>query len=108
MRCRPDESQNELPPSASPGHPPRKDLPGDLARVAAAGRNLAMFFATTDPGYSILTCQARRQANRLRKLGRLQVAFIKDADHTFSRRGPRHDLIEALAAHLRRRYQPGE
>jgi pimeloyl-ACP methyl ester carboxylesterase len=93
-----------LSPAAAPGHPTKDDLPADLARVAAKGRTLAMFFAKTDPGYSILTYRARRQANRLRRAGRLHVAFIKDADHTFSRRAARQELVQAIAAYLCGRY----
>lgn len=91
--------------SSAIGHPRRDDLPGDLARVAAKGRRLAMFFSATDPGYSILNYYARRQANRLRKSGKLDIAIIKGADHTFSRRGSRRELIASLVTHLVRRYR---
>ncbi|HEY5312757.1 MAG TPA: alpha/beta hydrolase [Pirellulales bacterium] len=103
----PHATQHEVPAASSaagPGHPTRDDLPADLARVAAQGRTLAMFFAKTDPGYSILTYRARRQAKRLRRTGRLHLSFISDADHTFSRRGARQELVQAIADYLRQRY----
>jgi pimeloyl-ACP methyl ester carboxylesterase len=104
---RPQAAKHE-PPAASLaiglGHPTKDDLPADLARVAANGRMLAMFFAKTDPGYSILTYRARRQAKRMRQAGRLHLSFIADADHTFSRRRARQELVQAVGDYLRQRY----
>ena len=91
---------------AGPSHPLTNDLTADLTRVASAKRQLTMFFATTDPGYSILTCQAVRQAKRMQRRGQLSVTFIEHADHTFSRRAPRTTLIDLLARHLCQRYLP--
>lgn len=88
-----------------PSHPHRKDLPGDLQRIAEANRHLACFFARADPGYDILTFYARRKLKELRRTGRMEVHFIDGADHTFSRRAPRQALIEAIAEHLCRRYR---
>ena len=82
------------------GHPLEDDLPADLRSIQAAGRTLTMIFAASDPGHSILLHKAKRQAEQMRKAGRLKVAFIKDADHTFSRRGARRVLIEMLVQHL--------
>jgi dienelactone hydrolase len=85
-------------------HPEVEDLPGDLNRVASAGRKLALFCSSTDPGHFILMFHARRKANQLRRSGCLQVFFVNDADHTFSTRRARHDLSEAILAHLQGRY----
>jgi hypothetical protein len=87
-------------------HPEIQDLNADLERVVTNGRKLTMFFATTDPGYSILMRQARRRANQMRHGGQLELNFIDDADHTFSRRPTRHELIRRLVEHLGRRYVP--
>lgn len=91
----------------APGHPGVDDLPGDLARISARGRSLAMIFAMSDPGYSILMHKARRSANRLQKTGHLRLTFIKEADHTFSRRSARQALIDALIVHLSQRFPGG-
>jgi alpha-beta hydrolase superfamily lysophospholipase len=93
-------------PDGPPSHPLQEDLPGDLERVVKAGRHLACFFARSDPGYGILTFYARRKVQELRRAGRLSLYFLDGADHTFSGRGPRRALAEALAEHLGRRYLP--
>lgn len=86
-------------------HPVREDLPGDLKRIQRANRHLAMFFSTSDPGYSILNCHASRKANELRASGRLSITFIEEADHTFTVKAARNELIHEIASHLRKRYQ---
>lgn len=91
-------------PPRSASHPIEDDLPADLTSIAAAGRSLAMFFAQSDPGYSILMHKAKNKANALRNKGSLQIAFIKDADHTFSRRSARQALLESLQSYLIRRF----
>ena len=88
-----------------PSHPAAEDLNADLKQIVASSRQLSMFFATTDPGYSILTSQAGRQAGQMRRSGRLRVNFIDDADHTFSRHAARQKLIDALSRHLCERYR---
>lgn len=105
----PTDEQNsvncETAPTATPTHPLREDLPGDLDRVVKNGRRLACFFARSDPGYGILEHQAKRKVEELRHAGMLSVYFLEDADHTFSRRGPRRALEQAIIEHLMRRYR---
>lgn len=86
-------------------HPVREDLPGDLKRIERANRHLAMFFATSDPGFSILNGQAKRSVNKLRASGRLDITMIEEADHTFTVRSARNEVINSIAAHLKKRYQ---
>ncbi len=95
---------NQVVPVRVASHPVLDDLPGDLASIERAGRTLAMFFATTDPGYSILMHKAKDQTNRLRQAGKLRLTFIKDADHTFSRRSARTALLDAITTHLHERF----
>lgn len=87
-----------------PSHPTSDDLTADLKRIAAADRQLSMIFSTTDPGYSILTCKAGRQAKAMLRRGAMSVQFIEDADHTFSRHTARSRLFEELSQHLSARY----
>ena len=67
-----------------PTHPVQEDLPGDLERIEKAGRHLACFFASSDPGYGLLTFHARRKVKELLRAGKMSVFFIDNADHTFS------------------------
>ncbi len=85
-------------------HPQQEDLAGDLQKIVNANRKLAMFFAATDPGFGILNFHAKRKASRLRATGRLKIEFIDDADHTFTIRAARVELIEALTNYVCRRY----
>jgi len=89
------------------GHPVRQDLPGDLSRVAAAGRTLAMFVSDNDPGYFLLMYQARRKATQLMNQGRLQCRFIHQADHTFSTAQARQTFYQSLTDYLRQRFGSG-
>jgi pimeloyl-ACP methyl ester carboxylesterase len=89
---------------ALPTHPLRDDLPGDLDRVAKNGRRLACFFARSDPGHAILAHQAKRKVDELSRAGMLNIYFLEEADHTFSRRALRRALGEAITEHLARRY----
>ena len=88
-------------------HPVRKNLPGDLSRVAAAGRTLAMFVSDNDPGYFLLMYQARRKATQLMKQGRLQCRFIPNADHTFSTAKARQTFYQSLTDYLQHRFGSG-
>ena len=63
-----------------------------------------MFFATTDPGYSILTFYAERKVKQLRRTDRLNVSFIADADHTFSTRAAKQTLSRVISDYLSQRY----
>ncbi len=98
-RSRPENVQ-----SAHVCHPTCDDLAADLKNAAAANRQVSMFFSTTDPGYSILTCKAGAQARRMVRRQQLSFTFLDDADHTFSRHSARNRLIESLCRHLTKRY----
>lgn len=86
------------------GHPAKEDLSGDLQRADAAGRHLAMFFSSADPGYFLLRCQARRTLKKLRERGSISLCLIEDADHTFSVEEGRRQLITHIGAHLEARF----
>ena len=88
-----------------PGHPLKNDLPADLDRIVGLQRTLAMFFATSDPGYSILTFHAKQKVKQLRRRNRLNVSFISNADHTFSTRSVRQTLGREISDYLCHRYR---
>jgi pimeloyl-ACP methyl ester carboxylesterase len=89
------------------GHPARQDLPGDLRRVAAASRTLAMFVSDNDPGHFLLMHQARREAVQMMRQGSLQCRFIHDADHTFSIEQARRRFHSSLLEYLHQRFGSG-
>lgn len=91
-------------PSAVVGHPLREDLSADLERIARRGRPLTCFFASADPGWGLMTFQARHKVDELRASGALSVTILDDADHTFSFRVPRAKLMAAIREGLEKRY----
>jgi hypothetical protein len=91
-------------PDGQPSHPPHEDVPGDLERIAQTGRHLACFFARSDPGYGLLTLRAKKEVAGLVRAGSMSMAFVDDADHTFSRHAARRILAQAIADHLGGRY----
>jgi alpha-beta hydrolase superfamily lysophospholipase len=93
--------------AAEPGHPLRQDMPADLERIVAAGRQLACFFSRADPGYPMMMFHAKSKANQLRRAGKLYVSFIENANHTFSGRVPREILVQSVCQYLCGRYPPG-
>ncbi len=76
----------------------------DLDKYKQAGRRLSFFFSTTDPGYDILMSEAPHTAKKHIKRGVIDVVFIEDADHTFSEKRKRDELIDKIRTHLARRY----
>jgi alpha-beta hydrolase superfamily lysophospholipase len=93
--------------SAAPaklGHPAVDDLAADIRRVVAARRTLALFLADTDPGFTIMKYHAPRETKELLRTGALHVSATREADHTFSRRAPRAEMIESLGEYLAAKY----
>jgi pimeloyl-ACP methyl ester carboxylesterase len=90
-----------------PSHSGKNDLPGDLTRIAKNGRRLSCYFSRSDPGYDILTFYATPEVDQLCRTGQMRIAFIDDADHTFSRRAARENLLHAIASDLSSRYVAG-
>jgi alpha/beta superfamily hydrolase len=76
-------------------------LASDLETLFARGRTLTLFVARQDPGYDLLSAGVGRRLRRDLREGRLRVSFIENADHTFSRRGPRRELIRGICERVR-------
>ncbi len=76
----------------------------DLVEYKTARRHLSFFFASSDPGYDILMSESPRTAKQHINRGDIDLSFIDGADHTFSEKSKRDELIDNLRAHLQRRY----
>ena len=92
-------------PAGVVSHPLREDVAADLGRLEQRGRQIACFFSKSDPGYSILNFHAKKKVQAMVAAGNMTVAFIDDADHTFSFRAPRRELVYAICEHLCQRYR---
>jgi pimeloyl-ACP methyl ester carboxylesterase len=86
----------------------RPRLSEDLRKLFAMKRRVVMILAGGEPGRDILMSDARHTASKGLKSGQISIAFIPDADHTFSQLKPRRDLIRCLSAHLKPRLKPAE
>jgi len=73
---------------------PNTDLPEDLDRLRAMGRHLTIIYADSDPAHYIMMTQAKRQTVRGEKSGLIKIHPIANADHAFSKRSMRNELIE--------------
>jgi hypothetical protein len=79
------------------GMPLRDDLPSELHSVARADIQLQFIFAQLDPGHELLKTLAGSTARRLESKGAIRIQTIADADHTFTDRGARAQLVTAIA-----------
>lgn len=72
-----------------------------LRTLESLGRRVCFVFADTDPGPEMLSKEGGPTARRLARHGFVQSAFVTDADHTFSRKGPRAEAIAEVVEHVR-------
>ncbi len=76
----------------------------DVRRLVEARRQLTFVFARSDPGYDLLMTDAGATVKRLTKEGRISIASIENANHTFSNDLPRRDMIAWITRHFATRY----
>jgi alpha-beta hydrolase superfamily lysophospholipase len=81
-------------------------LASDLNRYGMRGRAIDFVFSRDDPGFELLNSGGRWVAGRLRRRGLSTVQFIEGADHTFSRKAWRDDVIDQIVAQAIRRFGP--
>lgn len=77
----------------------------DLIKYSEARRHISFFFSTNDPGYDILLSESPLTAKKNIKQGDIDVFFVEDADHTFSAKLKRDELIEKITSQLKARYR---
>lgn len=80
--------------------PAGHDLGGELAAAAARGVHLHFVFAAEAPGLRMLREQGGEAVGRLQRTHQASVELIAGADHTFTRREAREELVAVLARHL--------
>lgn len=70
-------------------------LDGDLRHLESLGRSVHFVISRSDPGREILRRDAHQTVTRLAARRLATITSIPDADHTFSKRGPRSSAIDA-------------
>lgn len=81
-----------------------KNLNHDLLNIVSNQTQISFFLARNDPGYDIVMTSAGKTAKKLLKQGKMDMYFVEDADHTFSKYVPRCSAINYVVEHLSRRY----
>jgi hypothetical protein len=84
---------------------PGDNLNRDVKLICDEGRKLSFVFSTQDPGYEILMFNARSAVKRCSKKNLVDIQFIEDADHTFTTRSHRVELINKITNHLAGKYR---
>lgn len=86
---------------------PHDDAPNDLnidLIKLSDKTHLSFVLSRSDPGYDILMTSAGKVAKKLIKEGMIDIHFIEDADHTFSKYKPRCDVVNVVVRHISSRY----
>jgi alpha/beta superfamily hydrolase len=86
------------------GMRPSGRLASDLGRYESRGRAIDFVFSRDDPGFELLNSGGRWVAGRLRRRGLSTIQFVEGADHTFSRKAWRDDVIARIVAQASRRF----
>ncbi|MFO1395176.1 MAG: alpha/beta hydrolase [Steroidobacteraceae bacterium] len=76
------------------------DLGQELAGLACRGLRLSFVFADTDPGLGLLRQHAGWTLGRLVRRGQVQVQVIQNANHSFTHRVARGELIRVLSRYV--------
>ncbi|MFN7984647.1 MAG: alpha/beta hydrolase [Vicinamibacterales bacterium] len=75
----------------------------NMRTLCRRGTDVLMIFGTDEPGIDLMEDQLGGRASRMRKEPLFRVATIDGADHTFTGRAQREELLAMLDEHLRRR-----
>jgi hypothetical protein len=84
------------------GMPLKDDLGQELNALAAKSAQVSFVFSAQDPGLPLLRTQGGASFRRLEKHQKLVVRLIDGADHTFTNRRKRAQLVAILAEELER------
>ena len=75
-------------------------LANDLKAIHQKGVGINFIFSSTDPGLSILRSQAKHTVNKGVKENWIKIQIVNGADHTFSRKKARDELLSKLDVHF--------
>lgn len=80
----------------------RTPLAIDLQAIRQRGTAVNFIFSSTDPGLEILKSEAKQTLKKGIKERWIDIHIIDDADHTFSRKAARDNLLTVLNRHFTR------
>jgi predicted ATP-grasp superfamily ATP-dependent carboligase/alpha-beta hydrolase superfamily lysophospholipase len=79
-------------------------LSNQLRELFGRKLRVSLFVSSGDPGWDMVTANARQAAKLGLKRDSLSIQFIPDADHTFTSEAARMRLVNGLLTHLQKRY----
>ena len=82
----------------------RLQLGIDLTTITKNNTHLQFILSRSDPGYDILMTNAGKVIKQLLKSNKIQIHFVENADHTFSKYKPRCQAISLIVKSLQDRY----
>lgn len=82
--------------------PITSNIQSSLNRISHLGIKLTFIFSANDPGIDILNTNASSTVKRLQKEGCINIKYIDDADHTFSKLRSRGELLDSITSHIKR------
>ncbi len=82
----------------------RLQLGFDLVKITNNNTHIQFILSRSDPGYDILMTNAGKIVKKLKKEKKINISFIEDADHTFSKYKPRCDVINTVIQLFNDRY----
>lgn len=74
----------------------KQNLAANLKDIVNNKTHISFVLSRSDPGYDILMMGAGRVVKKIIRKGAVNIEFIENADHTFSKLGPRCDLIKKI------------
>jgi alpha-beta hydrolase superfamily lysophospholipase len=84
------------------------DLEADIHRILGLRRKLAFVFSDTDPGHVFLMACAGKYVKSQMQEGTVTVEIITNANHTFTSRSARREVVARITKHLASRYSDGK
>jgi len=82
----------------------KSQLASDLIKISDNNTLIQFILSRSDPGYDILMTNSGKTVNKLKKKNRLNIDFIENADHTFSKYQPRREAINLILNHLKDKF----
>jgi len=79
----------------------REQLPADLIKITDKNIQIQFILSRSDPGHDILMTNAGKTIKKLQRSNKIDIKFIEDADHTFSKYKPRRNLIYTITQHFK-------
>jgi alpha/beta superfamily hydrolase len=79
----------------------QSQLAADFKRITDSGIRIRFLLSSTDPGYDILKSQARRALRKGLANKTITLDLIDGADHTFSKKDKRDQLLDVIRARYR-------